>query len=123
MRNQHGFAYPLTLIIVAILTLSCLYTIQLYEVEKRFVLEQEKLLQLDNLVQMGIIDYIKQSEKSEGIEERHYEVGSITFTTRKQTDEVVRVELHSKVGPHHKRWSIIHYNLNTDSMIYFQDMN
>ncbi|MDQ0209003.1 competence type IV pilus minor pilin ComGG [Alkalicoccobacillus murimartini] len=122
MTKQNGFAYPLTLLIVAIITLSCLYAVELYEVEKRYVYEQEKLLQLDNLVQMAITDFLDQSEKTEGIEEKVYEVGSVVLTSKKQSDEVFSVDIRARVGDTHMRQARIRVHVPTDQLIHFQDM-
>lgn len=120
MKNsEKGFAYPVTLLLVAILTLSCLYAIQLYEAEKRFVFEQEKLMQMDHLMQMAVVDFVQQPKE----DTIHYEVGSVMFKMIGQSDAEVQLELYARIGEDHKRWSILHYNTITETVTYFQDMD
>lgn len=123
MNSEKGVAYPVTLLLVAVLTLSCLYAIQLYEAEKRFVFEQEKLMQMDHLMQMAVVDFLQHPAIIEEEEMIHYEVGSVTFTMIGQSDANLQVELYARIGEEHKRWSILHYNTITETVTYFQDMD
>ncbi|WYP25247.1 competence type IV pilus minor pilin ComGG [Alkalihalobacillus sp. FSL W8-0930] len=123
MNCEKGFAYPVTLLLVAILTLSCLYTIQLYELEKRVVFEQEKLMQMDHLMQMAVVDVLHQPDMVNEKGDFHYEVGSVSYSMHGQSDVSVQVELHGRIGEHHKRWSILHYNKENRTITYFKDMD
>ncbi|TSB44722.1 competence type IV pilus minor pilin ComGG [Alkalicoccobacillus porphyridii] len=121
-RQEGGFAYPMTMLIVSLLTLACLYAMQLYETEKRYVLEQEKLLQLNNLVQISIQDYIDLSEKQEGTEVMEYEIGTVTLITRTQSEEVVLVDIRAAIQESHKRRARMQVNVTTNQIIQFSDM-
>lgn len=123
MNNEKGFAYPVTLLLVAVLMLSCLYTIQLYEAEKRFVFEQEKLVQMDHLIQMAVVDLVQQPSMVQEEVTVHYEVGSVTYTITEETDEQLEVILYAKIGEEHQRWSILHYNKRSNMISYFYDMD
>ncbi|MEK4565609.1 competence type IV pilus minor pilin ComGG [Alkalihalobacillus sp. FSL R5-0424] len=123
MNCEKGFAYPVTLLLVAVLTLSCLYTIQLYELEKRVVFEQEKLMQMDHLMQMAVVDVLHQPDKVNEKGDFHYEVGSVSYSMLGQSDVSVQIELHGRIGENHKRWSILHYNKENGTITYFKDMD
>ncbi|MFK3937225.1 competence type IV pilus minor pilin ComGG [Alkalihalobacillus sp. NPDC078783] len=123
MNSEKGFAYPVTLLLVAVLTLSCLYAIQLYELEKRFVFEQEKLMQMDHLMQMAVVDFLQQPNIAHEQGSFQYEVGSVTYTMLGHTDGELKVELHAKIGETHKRWSIMHYNMDNRTISTFRDMD
>lgn len=120
--KEGGFTYPLTLLIVSLLTLACLYSVEIYEVEKRYVLEQEKLLQLNNLVQMSIQDYLLHSEKEEGTMVIEYEIGDVELITNYHTSDIATIELRANIQNSYKRRAQFQVDVITNELIHFKDM-
>ncbi|MFS1517942.1 competence type IV pilus minor pilin ComGG [Bacillus sp. SCS-151] len=58
-NNEHGFIFPVTLVMSLLFFLVLLHQIEMYVVEKNFYHEIEQLYILENIMQMATTDILK----------------------------------------------------------------
>ncbi|MDT8863032.1 competence type IV pilus minor pilin ComGG [Alkalihalobacillus sp. MEB130] len=80
MRQEGGFVYPVTVVICMIIMQIVIYQVNMYVNEKHFVHEQERLLQVESLLQVGISEFLR-GEYEPTVNKNiifSYDVGTVT---------------------------------------------
>ncbi len=105
--NQKGFIYPLTTIISLLLCTVILYQVDAYLTEKHFIYEQERMLQLESLLQVAIFDFQK-SNVEPNVNESYvfsYEPGTVTVEVRDYDEEggISNIFMRARLTTGHER--------------------
>ncbi|WP_227938531.1 competence type IV pilus minor pilin ComGG [Alkalihalobacillus deserti] len=105
MKSEKGFIFPTTLFLCFLIIHILILQIHLYQTEKRFIYEQERLLQLEYLLQVGIKEFQRGEYDPIIIQPIvfSYETGNVTFTTRSLDDGVSFIYVTVSLKSGHKR--------------------
>jgi hypothetical protein len=60
MKNERGFVYPIVLILCTLLLFGFVTHTNIYLQEKRFIAEQNYIIQLDSYLQKSIVDFLEE---------------------------------------------------------------
>ncbi len=87
MKDERGFVYPTTLLLLFLVVLVITYHADVYLYEKRYVVEQERLLLLESLLQMAVVDFINTAENGMERETFSYKHGTVTLNIYPREDD------------------------------------
>lgn len=87
--NAKGFIYPLTILLSLLFCAVLFQQIAAYATAKHFVAQQEKQLEVQSLLQIGVVDFQKKRlEPVEGeIYTFSYPAGTVTLEVREMTED------------------------------------
>ncbi len=110
--NQKGFIYPLTILIGFLICVIVLHQIAAYLTEKHFIYEQERMMQLESLLQVAITEFQKENYEP-SVDEQHvyfYDTGTVTFRIRDYHDGLSNISVRAKLETGHERLAGFHYH-------------
>lgn len=109
--NQTGFIFPLTTLICFLICTVTLYQIDAYLTEKRFIYEQERMMQLESLLQVAIRDFQKAGHEP-NVNENHifsYEPGTVTLVIRDYQNGLSHISVRATLATGHERLAGFYY--------------
>ncbi|WP_413379750.1 competence type IV pilus minor pilin ComGG [Alkalihalobacillus sp. 1P02AB] len=111
--NEKAFVFPLTLIFISLLILAIAFQANSLIQEKRFIAEQERVIQLQSLLQMAIVDFQKNPDILSESKVFSYEHGTVTLiVTQKSNPYVYEIQFQAE---------LIQGNTKVGIMIYHDD--
>ncbi|MGO4887137.1 competence type IV pilus minor pilin ComGG [Anaerobacillus sp. MEB173] len=122
MNNEKGFVTPVTLILSLLLFSLLFYQVQQYTVEKRFLKEQEEILTMDALMQMGVVDIIDiigafDTPPQTLTGQLRYVKGNVHYVIAPGTEERLSVKLECVTNNGRKRNIEIFYDIISSDII------
>ncbi|ARK31429.1 competence type IV pilus minor pilin ComGG [Halalkalibacter krulwichiae] len=110
--NEGGYFYPVTLFICLLVLHVLLLQLQLYNVEKNFAYEQERVIQIESLLQTGIAEFTMQEyelnpNNSVSFE---YATGSVLFSLRNSNGEESDIQVKVTLNTGHERLAGFKYD-------------
>ncbi|MFC0561650.1 competence type IV pilus minor pilin ComGG [Halalkalibacter alkalisediminis] len=105
MINEKGFILPTTLFLCLLIIHIVMLQVHLYQTEKRFIYEQERFLQLEALLQVGIKEF-QEGEYEPVLNQTFlfsYETGTVAFTIRSLHDGISSIYVTVSLKSGHKR--------------------
>jgi competence protein ComGG len=112
VRGEAGFIYPVTMLICLLMVPVVLHQMNLYLKEKRFIYEQERLMQVESLLQVSIKEFQKK-EQEPILEDRityFYDRGKVIFTVNDYKEGVSFISVKVQLKSGHERIAGFHYD-------------
>jgi hypothetical protein len=94
-----------------------------YQTEKRFIYEQERLMQLESLLQVSIIEFRKGNYEPiiNHTIQFHYDTGKATFTIRTLSNGISQIHVNVTLQTGHERIAGFDFNWeNSDVQNYWE---
>ncbi|MFC0470970.1 competence type IV pilus minor pilin ComGG [Halalkalibacter kiskunsagensis] len=125
VREERGFIYPVTMIICLLMVPIVLHQMNLYMKEKRFLYEQERLLQLETLLQVGMKEFLKNEHEPQLNESILYSYGFdiVTFTVKDYKDGVSFISVKVQLESGHERIAGFYYNWTNSTVNYYWEVS
>lgn len=118
--NERGFIFPLSVIICYALISYVVHQLIVYETEKRFIYEQERLIQLEALLETAIAEwketFIPPREGGDSVYTFSYEPGTVTIEVIADRDDVVEITAIASLRSGHRRNAGFLYDLKTQTV-------
>lgn len=117
--NERGYIFPVTMMISFLLLLSLSIQFHLYKTEKMFIYEQERMMQLEALIQTAIFEF---SETVSSIEDERltftfsYEPGHVTMEIVERNEQFAELSVIATLKTGHRRMAGFLYHLETGSI-------
>ncbi|MET3507008.1 competence type IV pilus minor pilin ComGG [Halalkalibacter oceani] len=109
--NAKGFIYPLTILLSLLLCAVLFQQIAAYATAKQFVEQQEKHLELQSLLQIGIAEF--QKERSEPVEGEiytfSYPSGTVTLEVREKAEDFSAISVLARLKSGEQRQASFQY--------------
>ncbi|WP_332697917.1 competence type IV pilus minor pilin ComGG [Halalkalibacter lacteus] len=125
IREEQGFIYPLTMLICLLMVPIVLHQMNLYLKEKRFIYEQERLLQVESLLQVGMKEFLR-NEQEPTLDETityFYNFDKITFTVHDYKDGVSFISVKVQLESGHERIAGFHYDWTNSTVDYYWEVS
>jgi len=112
MKRDSGFVLPLTLALMLIVSTLVLYHTERYVSEKRFFFEQSEILKIDTLLQMGMVDLLRdlQEETLRNNQRYVYENGIVLVRIRFESEERMELTVLAKTFQDRQRYVYLNYD-------------
>ena len=105
MINEKGFILPTTLFLCLLMIHIVMVQVHLYQTEKSFIYEQERFLQHQALLQVGLRDF-QESNYEPVVHQTYlfsYETGTVAFTIRSLENGISSIYVAVSLTSGHKR--------------------
>jgi hypothetical protein len=120
MTNQKGFVLPTTIILMFLLCSFVTYQVSQYAIEKIISKEQAELYTAERLLQKGVVDVMEllRADSSESFSGKiYYEEGEVTYTVKKEQDEIKSVHVLSKTVAQKTKQITFFYYVNDETVL------
>lgn len=108
--NEKGFIYPFTLILCLLVCIVIFRQLDAYLIEKRFVYEQERMMQLESLLQVAIVEFKHESSHEHDNYLFSYDSGTVTIEVRDYEDGLSTIFLRATLKTGHDRVAGFQYH-------------
>ncbi|WP_332632345.1 competence type IV pilus minor pilin ComGG [Halalkalibacter flavus] len=112
MNQEKGFVYPVTLIMCMLILQVLIYQVSLYMTEKQAVYEQERLMQIETLLQLGISDFL--NGEYDPVPDKKilfsYPNGTVTLSIETYLHGISNISVKADLETGHERIAGFQYN-------------
>jgi hypothetical protein len=123
LHNQNGFALPLMLCLLMLLAAASLYWCESLLMEKRIVQQQEYVMQLDSLIQVGMKTLL--TEENGGLENAVLRFGQdvVAYQVRSSTDTTATIQITAELGSGQRKSVVVSIDLAKGTLRDYREVN
>lgn len=122
MSNEKGIILPMTVVLSFLIFLIFIQQLELFLSEKQFVVEVEKINQLENLMQMSVHDISTDLSAIEQLDSPFfgrltYPIGQTQYSLTPESADIIRVVITCNEADGRQYKAQLYYSLESDKII------
>ncbi|KHF38082.1 competence type IV pilus minor pilin ComGG [Halalkalibacter okhensis] len=125
MKQERGFVYPITLLMCMLILQVLLFQVNLYLVDKHAVYEQERLMQIETLLQLGISEFLNNDVAPVPNQNIlfSYPTGTVTLEIATYDNGISNVTVKARLETGHERQAGFRYNWNNKMLDHYWEVS